>query len=322
MATGPVVDKLATDYAAAGSPVLFLEQPVDSPLGSRYNRWWSAHSSGGSVTLPLVMLSSGHQISNGYLGQGAYDTYHAMVDAELARPAGAALVATSARVGNRLRFTVTLTNLSGVTLSPANGATVHALVYEQHTPVSTSTDHITGRIVRAAVAQPLTTSLAQGASATFTLETEELSTVVNWAMVRTVALADYRPAGSSAYDMLQAASADSRPALQVSLTVTPRQAQPGAQVAYALRVVNTGNVELHADITNTLPSQVTSADPQAWQAVIAAGETWERSIAATVQPGATGPLVGRLTVTTAEGAEGEAVTVVNGTDVFLPLSVR
>jgi hypothetical protein len=39
------------------------------------------------------MFNSGHQISNGYLGSGAYVTYQGMVETELARPAGAALSA-------------------------------------------------------------------------------------------------------------------------------------------------------------------------------------------------------------------------------------
>jgi hypothetical protein len=56
---------LAQDYA--GRPVVFLEHPVDSAPPSRYGRWWAAYSSGGTVGLPLIMLDSGNQISNGWL---------------------------------------------------------------------------------------------------------------------------------------------------------------------------------------------------------------------------------------------------------------
>ena len=49
-------------------------------------------------------------------------------------------------------------------------------------------------------------ALASGASATFTLETPDL-TVVDWNKLHYVALVDYRPVSGSAYDMLQAAVA-------------------------------------------------------------------------------------------------------------------
>jgi len=75
-AAGPVVEELAAEYAE--SPVLFLEQDVDRPLGHRIDRWWKAHGSSASVYLPLVMADSGAVFSNGY--EDFHDVYSAMVD--------------------------------------------------------------------------------------------------------------------------------------------------------------------------------------------------------------------------------------------------
>jgi hypothetical protein len=200
-----VVDQLAGEYASVGQPVVFIEQNADAPLGSRYNRWWAAHGSGGSVYLPLIMIDSGNQISNGYLGSGAHDTYKAMVDTALARPPLASIQAASWRVGKRISFSIQLTNLSSTTLSSSNAATIHAIVYEDHTPVDPNYDHITGRIVRAVVSNAISPALASGMTTTVYLQTGDLNTIVDWRQVHTIALADYRPGGSSgAYDTLQA----------------------------------------------------------------------------------------------------------------------
>ena len=65
---------------------------------------------------------------------------------------------------------------------------------------------VTNRYARTAVYRSIS-NLAPTASATYTLETSELSGV-NWDKLHFVVLVDYRPAGSSgAYDMLQAATA-------------------------------------------------------------------------------------------------------------------
>ena len=180
---------------------------MDAPLGNRYGRWWAAYGSGGSVYLPLSMLNSGHWFT-AYLSSNVHDVFQSAINTELARPAQADLMATRQRIGNHLRLVVRLTNLSGVTLSSNNAAAVAAIVYEEHTPIDVNTDHITHRIVRAAVYINLSTPLAHGATTTITLETTDLTNVVDWSKVRAVALADYRPGGTSGpYDMLQAADA-------------------------------------------------------------------------------------------------------------------
>ena len=323
MATGPVVDQLANEYAAAGQPVVFLEQNVDAPLGNRIGRWWAAHGPG-SVSLPLVMVDSGQQISNGYLGSGAHDTYEAMVDAELARPPLALLAALGWRLGNRMHFDVTLTNLSGVTLSSSNSATVHALVYEEHTPVDPNVDHITGRIVRAAVSTGVSPALAHGATAVFTLETAELSNVVDWTKVHAIVLVDYRPAGSSgAYDMLQAVSADTTPALTVSKRAIPDPVQAGKPLTYTIRVTNVGRMDLHATVTDTLPAHVIPTRVLTWTPTITApGGIWEHTFVVTVETGYLGTLVNQVEVTTEEGATGATVTVSNGHKIYLPMALK
>ena len=189
-----MVDQLARDYS--GQLVVFLEQNVDHPVGSRYDRWWAAYG-GGSASLPLVMADSGHQISNGSVS--FYNVYKGMVDAELARAAQAYIAASCRRVGNQIQISGQMTNLSGVTLSSSgNVATIHAIVYEDaHVGV-------TDRYVRTATSTGITSSLTNGSTMTFTLETSDL-TGVNWDDLHTIVLADYRPGGSSgAYDMLQA----------------------------------------------------------------------------------------------------------------------
>ena len=224
---------------------------------------------------------------------------------------------------NRIHFDIELTNLSGVTLSSGNAAAVHAIVYEEHTPVDPTTDHITKRIVRAVVSTNLATPLAHGATATLTVETGELSNVVDWSKVHTLVLADYRPAGSDAYDMLQAASADSQPGLLVTKSANADVVQPGGQLTYTLRVINTGTTTLHALMTDTLPAHVTPTGVLTWTPTITTpGGSWTQTVVVTVEMGYTGTILNRLDVTTAEGVGGSALAITNGTKVYLPLIQR
>jgi hypothetical protein len=201
---------------------VFLEQDIDHPVGSRYNRWWLAYGGGGAASLPLVMVDSGHQISNGSVS--FYNVYKGMVDTELALPPKAYIRASCGRVGNQMRVSGQITNLSGGTLSSSgNGATIHAIVYEDaHVGV-------TDRYVRDVPSIAIASGLANGETMTFTLETTDL-TGVNWDKLHAVVLADYRPAGSSGpYDMLQstrtseAGLSDAIVAMQVIAGITPSQ---------------------------------------------------------------------------------------------------
>ena len=190
---------MAQDYA--GLSVVFLEYNVDAAPGSRYSRWWAAFG-GGQALLPLTMVDSGYQISSGYVN--FYDVYKGMVDASLARPPQASIEAYTWRDGDKVGYYVQLLNLTGVTLSYANSAMVHGIVYEDIHVGDTS------RYVRA-VASTQIPNLASQASATYTFKTSDL-TGVNWNNQHYLVLVDYKPGGTSGkYDMLQAAHALSLP---------------------------------------------------------------------------------------------------------------
>ncbi len=145
------------------------------------------------------MADSGHQFSTGVVAY--YSVYKGMVDAELARPAAADVQANAWRVGSRFRVSARVVNWSGTTLSSANAATVHAIVYED---IKVG---VTSRTVRDAVYASITGAIANGTSKTFSLDTRDI-TPADWSKVRVLVLVDYRPGGASgAYDMLQAAHA-------------------------------------------------------------------------------------------------------------------
>jgi hypothetical protein len=177
-------------------PVVIVQHDVDAPLAGRLDRWLAAYTSSGTIYLPLAMVDSGHDISN---GPESYATvYAAMIDTALPRPASAAMAVQAAVDGPLLVLDVRLTNRSGTTLSAANGATLTALVYNQ--PIAAGA---VPRVAAAAVA-PITT-LADGASADQRLEVPLVGLVLD--RVRWVVIADYRPGGANGpFDTLQAMS--------------------------------------------------------------------------------------------------------------------
>ncbi|HEY73202.1 MAG TPA: DUF11 domain-containing protein [Thermoflexia bacterium] len=310
---------MASDYAV--QPVLFMEYDINgvNPY-SRYGRYWAASD---GTTLPFIIVDSGHQVHNAWY-PNLYDIYKDMVDAELARAPEAEITASSQRVGNKLQFSIQVKNLSGVTLSSGNGATVHAVVYEEHTPTPTD-DHNTGRIVREAISASIS-SLANGATETFNLETGELSNVADWDNVHAVAFVDYLPDGAgNAYDMLQAATADSvdLPDLTLIKTDTPDPVTPGSPLTYTIRVVNNSAQDLHATITDTLPVSVTYAGPLVWTPTITTpGGAWEHTFVVTVATGCTVTLINKVEVTTTEGPTAVYYAYTNAYKVYLPLVVR
>ena len=195
------MDALANEYANARRPVVFLEQHVDFPIGSRINRWWAAYGSGGTVYLPLVMVDSGHRISSG--SQNDFKAaYRKLVDAELARPPQGEINAYTRRVGSRMRIYARLRNAVSTALSASgNDAALHALVWEDNRV------GVTNRIVRAAPWVGIYPEVAPGGEFTATLETSDLPSV-NWSALHTVVVADYLPGSGPAYDMLQGALAE------------------------------------------------------------------------------------------------------------------
>ena len=239
--------------------MVFLEYDVDNAPYSRYGKWWAAYGGGGSVTLPLVMADSGHQFSYGYLD--FHSVYKAMVDTEMARPPQAEIQTAWRRVGDKVVFYVQVKNLSGVTLSSDNDATMHVIMYEDVRV------KLTNRFV-VTVVQTDISSLAPNATAGFTLETGDLSGV-DWGKTHYLALVDFRPGGTSgAYDMLQAAVA--QPA---AFAVEPES------VAF---MVDTGD-------TTVPPAQLSLAPPlYSWTAVSSAA--W-LTVTPANGPGTTQPAV-------------------------------
>lgn len=165
-------------------------------MGDRIARFWAAHGYS-TAYYPLVITDSGHQFSEGAVDY--HSVFKSMIDAELARPAGAAIEAYAMRRDDKLWVRLRLTNQSSVALSNANSAGVGVIVYEDaHVGV-------TNRYVRSAVAVGVPATLANGAFADFTLETPAL-TGVDWARLHAFVLADYIPGNPAGrYDMLQAA---------------------------------------------------------------------------------------------------------------------
>jgi hypothetical protein len=177
---------------------VFLEQNIDATIGARYNRWWAAYGSGGSVYLPLVMTDSGHQFT---YAASSYNSFKALVDVELGRAPGADLAAFASRVDNHFRVIVQVVNRSGTTLSSSNAAAVHIIVYED---IKVG---VTSRTVRDAVFATVSPAIADGGAGVFTLDTQNISPA-DWTKVHVIALVDYRPGGATgAWDMLQAAIA-------------------------------------------------------------------------------------------------------------------
>lgn len=94
------------------------------------------------------------------------------------------------------------------------------------------------------------------------------------------------------------------PLLRISKRASPLPARSGSPLVYTLYVTNTGNVTLHAAITDTLPAHVTPGGVRTWSAVLAPGAVWTQAVSVTIEQGYAGPLVNVARVSTTEGATG------------------
>jgi len=114
----------------------------------------------------------------------------------------------------------------------------------------------------------------------------------------------------------------------------PDPVQAGAQLVYTIRVTNTGDVDLHATITDTLPISITSGQTSGGTAIVPGGQitwtaiitapagVWTHTFVVTVETGYVGPLTNVVKVTTDEGATGiytETSTAIVLHPVYLPL---
>ena len=116
------------------------------------------------------------------------------------------------------------------------------------------------------------------------------------------------------------------PCLTVTKQADPNPVLAGAQLTYTLCVTNTGNVNLHATITGTLPDHVTPTGVLTWTpiTITAPGGIWTDTVVVTVATGYTGTLINRVQVTTDEGATGTARATVcsNFCRIYLPVVLR
>jgi uncharacterized repeat protein (TIGR01451 family) len=123
-------------------------------------------------------------------------------------------------------------------------------------------------------------------------------------------------------------------ALVVTKEVRSHWTQTDWQLSYTIRVTNTGGIDLHATITDTISEGITSTSPLSgtviapggqitWTAVITApGGVWMETVAVTVPKSHAGTLVNRVEVATEEGVAGTAHAVVNSSHVYLPQVMR
>ncbi len=194
-----MVKQLIDEYAAANKPVVFFEQSVYSSVGpSRKTVWWNAFG-GGSATFPFVMADSGYWVKSGVTNFKTESK--AAIDAALLRPPKAAISAMVNRVNNTLHFTGEVTSLSGVDLDTT---VLYAIVYEDvNAPVSGK--GLTGKYVRV-VTETYLQDPSDSGTATFDLQTEELTNVGDWNKLHPVVVVDYYPNSSSnKHDSLQVA---------------------------------------------------------------------------------------------------------------------
>jgi uncharacterized repeat protein (TIGR01451 family) len=117
---------------------------------------------------------------------------------------------------------------------------------------------------------------------------------------------------------------EGQPALLVSKQANLPFALPGHPLTYTLYMTNTGFVDLHATITDTLPPEVTPTGVRTWTVVIPAfGGVWTGQVGVTVAPNFTGTLTNVVEVGSVEGARGAYTRSVGvGRVYYLPLVRR
>lgn len=195
---GPVVDQLDSQYTRDNKNVIFVEHDVDNGSQERKQRWWQARTSTGSVTLPLVLVDSGFQWSNG--NENFQINYRRMVDAALARPAGAELYGYYQINRSDVEVTAILTNRSSIPMGYSTRTTLTAMIYEDNRVIHTD------RFVRLDKSLLITDDLDPDATGTYKITLENVRGI-NWAKAHLIVFADWLPPGSQAFDMLQVAVA-------------------------------------------------------------------------------------------------------------------
>jgi uncharacterized repeat protein (TIGR01451 family) len=117
------------------------------------------------------------------------------------------------------------------------------------------------------------------------------------------------------------------PALLITKQAQPSIVQAGERLTYTMYVTNTGSVDLHATISDSLPSQVSPSGTLTWAATIPApGGVWRQTVVVTVEAGYAGPLTNTVLVNTLEGATGAyrlvSTAILEQHFYYLPLLIK
>lgn len=142
--------------------------------------------------VPEAMVDSARLMEIG-ADNTTVNVYRDMINNSQARVPQADISATVTRSGNTVTFNTTVTNNSSVTLSTANNAAVHGIVYEDYRQSKTN---FAGR----GSARKVITSLAPGATENFSF-TVNLTGVVNPANLNYIVVVDYRTTTKLNYDV-------------------------------------------------------------------------------------------------------------------------
>lgn len=176
----------------AGQPVAFVEWGNRTPA----NRYYQIAETGDGGYVPTVYVDSARLYAVG--SNDHYNEYLGFINNSQARPPQATLTASYAMDGDNVAFTVTVTNNSNVTLSTANKAAVHGIVYEDYRAVKSD------RIGRGSAKADIT-NLPPGATETYSF-TVPIAGVVDVSKLHFIALVDYKTTAKTngIYDQLQA----------------------------------------------------------------------------------------------------------------------
>jgi uncharacterized repeat protein (TIGR01451 family) len=116
------------------------------------------------------------------------------------------------------------------------------------------------------------------------------------------------------------------PALSATKQADPDPVGAGAQLTYTIRLTNTGHVDLHATVTDTLPAHVTPTGTRTWGPITlpAPGGVWLQTVVVIVEMGYTGPLTNVVQVTSDEGATDTYTCTVHtaGNEIYLPVIMK
>jgi uncharacterized repeat protein (TIGR01451 family) len=215
------------------------------------------------------------------------------------------------RPGARLTYTIRVTNTGGVTLT------------------ATITDTLPDRITQGETSEG--TLILPGGIVTWTAASIAPEEVWTKATVVTVEVGSAGPL-TNVVEVTTEEGASGRyvhvlaPDLEVAKSASPDKARAGERLTYTIYLTNTGNFDLHATVTDTLPPQVSPHGILTWTPTLTAPHgIWTETVVVTVETGYVGLLTNVVEVTTQEEARGvytEVSSAVAQYPFYLPLALR